>query len=417
MRDRTLFFFIAVYLAQGLIGVAYEPIYFLQKDVLGLGVRESGLFAAAMTLPFLFKPVLGIITDAFPLGKRRRLPYLFLTALATAAGWGALALLPNYTFLNTVLLLIVVHIGISFVDVLCDGVMVERGKRLKKTGDYQSVQIGTLYLMLFVSGVGGGWLAEHASYRAIFGLTACFPLLILASLWAVEEAPLKEDAQSPKRLAEGLLSLARKPVFWAACAIILLFNFKPYQGTARFYYQADTLGFSKILIGSLTSIDGMSGVAGAGLYWWLLNRKVRLGGRTVTLTTANLVRATVVLGAPLSLVWIGYRTPLTAGIITAVFGFLGVAMRLSLMDLVAQACPEHGEATAFALFMSVFNLAAWSSNTTGAYAYGALGDAYGAHGTMAVLIVFGALCTALCWPLLRYIDGGIPNETENRQSA
>lgn len=406
MRDKTILFFIATYLAQGLIGIAYEPIYYLQKDVLGLGVRESGFFAAAMTLPFLFKPVLGAVSDAFPLGGRRRVPYLLLATLATALGWTALAFTPRYTVFNCVLLLIVVHVGISFVDVLCDGVMVERGKAMKKTGVYQSVQIGTLYLMLVVSGVGGGFLAEHASYKAIFALTACFPLMILFTLWTVDEQPLENDPHTVRRFRDGMLVLFKNPVFWASSAIILLFNFKPYQGTARFFYQNDALGFSKILIGSLTSLDGISGVAGAGLYWWLLDRKIRVGARSIVLTTATLVKATVILGAPLSLLWVGYRTPGTAAVITVLFGFLGVAMRLSLMDLVAQACPKHGEATAFALFMSVFNLAAWGSNTTGAVLYGNLGEHLGAHGAMAALIVFGAACTALCWPFLRYIPAG-----------
>ncbi len=403
MRDKTILFFIATYLAQGLIGIAYEPIYYLQKDVLHLSVQESGYFAAAMTLPFLFKPVLGAISDIFPLGRRRRVPYLIIATLATAIGWAALAGISTYTVFNCVALLIVVHIGISFVDVLCDGIMVERGKRLKKTGDYQSVQIGTLYLMLFISGVGGGLLAEHVSYKIIFGLTACFPLMILATLWTVEESPIEDNSQTAREFFSGMASLLKNRIFWASSAIILLFSFKPYQGTARFFYQSDTLGFQKVLIGSLYSIDGISGVAGAGLYWWLIGKKIRWGSKTITLTTAMLVRATVFLGAPLSLLWIGYRSPLTAGIITALFGFVGVAMRLSLMDLVAQACPAHGEATAFAVFMSVFNLAAWSSNTTGAVLYGHLGESLGAHGAMAILIIIGAACTLLCWPLLRYI--------------
>ena len=48
-RDRLYFFFASVYLAQGLVGVAYEPISFLLKDGLGLGASESASFVAWMT--------------------------------------------------------------------------------------------------------------------------------------------------------------------------------------------------------------------------------------------------------------------------------------------------------------------------------------------------------------------------------
>jgi predicted MFS family arabinose efflux permease len=79
------------------------------------------------------------------------------------------------------------------------------------------------------------------------------------------------------------------------------------------------------------------------------------------------------------------------------------------MDLAAKACPEHGEATTFALYMSVFNLAAWSSNLLGARLYDLLhAGALGPHGAMALLISLSAVCTAACWPLLRWIPVPAP---------
>ena len=111
------------------------------------------------------------------------------------------------------------------------------------------------------------------------------------------------------------------------------------------------------------------------------------------------------IGAPLTLLYWTYRTQTAAVIITALFGILGVAMRLSLMDLAARVCPEYGEATVFAIFLSVFNLAALTSNTLGAKGYDVLSKSpAGPHGAMAILIVVSAVCVAACWPWLKLIS-------------
>jgi len=106
----------------------------------------------------------------------------------------------------------------------------------------------------------------------------------------------------------------------------------------------------------------------------------------------------------LTLLYLFYRGPVTAVVLTAFLGVVNICMRLSLMDLAAKTCPEHGEATAFALFMSVFNLAAWSSNMSGGRIYDLLSPgSLGGHGAMALLIVISAACTLACWPFLRWV--------------
>ncbi|MFC1679862.1 MFS transporter [Elusimicrobiota bacterium] len=409
MKDRLYIFFIATYFAQGMIGIAYVPISYLLKEVLALNAAQSAAFIVWMTLPFLFKPLLGIITDALPLARRRRVPYLLMSAAATTAGWLVLAGMPGYSYWPTLALLTTVNIGIAFADVLCDGVMVEHGKRLRKTGFYQAAQIGTLYATLLATGVGGGWLAAHASYRTVFLLTALFPMIIFASSFVVREEPTAEPERQAQLLRDGVTRLLSQRSFWAACVVILLFNFNPFQGTAFFYYQTDALGFPKLLVGSLTSIEGVAGVAGAALFWRFYNRSVTIAGRAVRLDTGTLIRYSVLTGAPLTLLYLGYRTPATAVALTAFLGVVNVAMRLSLMDLVAKACPEHGEATAFAVFMGVFNLAAWSSNMSGGRLYDTLTvSRLGPHGAMAVLIAISAACTLACWPVLRWLESPQP---------
>ncbi|MBI5244022.1 MAG: MFS transporter [Elusimicrobia bacterium] len=396
-------FFAATYLAEGLIGVAYLPIYYLQKDVLRLSPAQSASFTLVMTLPFLLKPLLGFLTDALPIFGRRRLPYIVLASAMASAGWAALAMLPVYTYSAALFLLSAVNVGISFADVLCDAVMVEFGKRMERTGSYQAVQIGVLYASLLASGLGGGWLAEHASYPAVFGLTACFPALILLSALRVPEEPAEGVPAQARKAVGSLGGLFASRSFWSCCLVIFLFSFNPFLGTAQFYYQSGPLKFSKVFIGLLTSLAGACGVLGAAAFWAVCNRRLRLFGREVVLDTSSLLRGCVAFGAPLTLLYWAYLGPWSAAVITAVFGVAGVFMRLALMDVVAKLSPAYGEATAFALFMAVFNLSAVASNTVGGWLYDLF--ARGGHEAAAVncLAAMAALCTLACWPLLRFI--------------
>ena len=396
-------FFAATYLAQGLIGAAYLPIAYLQKDILHLSAAQSASFTLVMTLPFLLKPLLGLLTDALPVFGRRRVPYVVAASLLACAGWAALAALPAYSYAPTLLLLTGVNVGIALADVVCDAVMVEFGKMSERTGKFQAVQIGVLYASLFASGLGGGWLAEHASYKAVFGLTAVFPLLILVSGLRVPEGRAACASAQAREAVSSLGALLRGRGFWCCCLVIFLFNFNPFLGTAQFYYQSGPLGFSKLYVGMLTSLAGLCGALGAAAFWGAYNRRLRLFGRGLLLDTSALMRGSVVCGAPLALLYIAYLGPWSAAVLTAFFGLAGVFMRLALMDVVAKLSPAHSEATAFALFMAVFNFSALASNTVGGWLYGLWGRGGHEFAAMSALIALAAACTLACWPLLRWI--------------
>lgn len=393
-RERRLYaFFAACYLAQGLGGIAYEPVGYLMKDVLGLGPGAAAAMVAWTTLPLTLKPLFGLLTDLLPWAGRRRAPHLVAVSLLTTAAWAALALSGGYRYGPVLLLLTLVNVGYVLSDVVCDGVMVERGREKGASGPYQAVQIGTLYLTMTVTGLGGGWLAAHASYRTVFLLAAAFPVLsALAARW-IDEPGVGGVPETAARGARGLLALARSRRAWAVAAAIFLLGFTPFLGTAQFYYQSEALGLSPVFIGALSTLSGVAGVAGAGLFARL---SARAGG------AERVARWSVPAAAALSLLNVFYlgRWPVAA--LTVLFSLAGVAFRLAWMDLAARASPEGAEATAFAAFMAVFNLTAAASNTAGGVLYERLAAAHGAYPAMLLLTAIGTAATLLAWPLLRW---------------
>ncbi|MDD5656287.1 MAG: MFS transporter [Elusimicrobia bacterium] len=403
--DRLYLFCAVNYFAQGMAGIVYEPLNYRLKDGLKLSAGQTAVFVAWMTAPFLIKPLFGLLADLLP----RRRARLAAGAAVGAAGWLALAAAPVPGYGLLLALLILVNCSVAFCDVTCDGVMVEKGKLAGKTGTYQAVQIGTLYATLLLTGVGGGWLAARVDVRAVFALAAVFPLLVAGSAFLVKAAPA---APAPAAVPGALRGLVRSRRFWALCLMIFLWNFYPFLGTAQFYFQSETLHMGPLYIGLLSTLGGAAGVAGAAFF----GSTVRRWG------TERFLRAGVLVSAATGLLYLLYRGSVSAALLTVFFGALGVVFRLALMDLAARSCPKGAEATAFAVYMAVFNFAALASNAAGGRIYDLLREGFapgpaGAYRAAAALILTGSLCTLSCWWLLPAALGSALPERRSLPSA
>ncbi|HEX4047005.1 MAG TPA: MFS transporter [Elusimicrobiota bacterium] len=297
-RERRLYgFFAVVYFAEGMAGLAYEPVDYLLKDVMHLGAGQAALFVTWMTLPLTIKPLFGLLTDMLPWAGKRRKPHMIGVSLLTSVGWGLLAFLKGYSYGPSLAILMLINVGFVLSDIVCDGVMVERGQETGKTGPYQAVQIGTLYATLILTGLGGGWLAAHASYKSIFLLAAVFPLMALASSVWIDEPEVGSVDETAARGWGGIKTLVRDPRAWAIAAAIFLWDFCPFLGTAQFYYQSVALKLSPVFIGALSTAGGFAGVAGAALFGRLSSRP---GG------TPRLARWSVSVGGALTLLYVFY---------------------------------------------------------------------------------------------------------------
>jgi predicted MFS family arabinose efflux permease len=393
-RERRLYYFFAVtYFAEGMAGLAYEPVDYLLKDVLHLGAGQAALFITWMTLPLTIKPLFGLLTDLLPWAGKRRKPHMIGVTLLTSVGWGLLAFMKGYRYGPALAILILINVGFVLSDIVCDGVMVERGKEAGKTGPYQAVQIGTLYATLILTGLGGGWLAAHASYKQIFLLAAVFPVMAALSAVWIDEPPVGTVSETAARGLNGIKALIRDPRAWAVAAAIFLWDFCPFLGTAQFYYQSAALKLSPVFIGGLSTAGGFAGVAGAAIFGKI---SAKSGG------TERLARWSVSVGGALTLLYVFYVGAWSTMLLTVLFSLTGVIFRLAWMDLAARACPKGAEATAFAAFMAVFNIAAAASNGVGGAWYESLSTAYSPYTAMVILSGVGTACTFACWPLLRF---------------
>src|SRR5271169_150096 len=88
--DRLLVFFALVYVVQGvgqIVGLIAQPLNYFLKEVHGWTPFQVTAFLTVFNLPWIIKPVYGLISDFVPLFGYRRKSYLLLVNVAAIIGF------------------------------------------------------------------------------------------------------------------------------------------------------------------------------------------------------------------------------------------------------------------------------------------------------------------------------------------
>ncbi|HEX3177668.1 MAG TPA: MFS transporter [Methylomirabilota bacterium] len=393
---RLAVLFAVVYFSQGMYHVADQVLTLTLKERLGLSASQVGAFGTITLVPWVIKPLYGIVSDAFPLFGRRRKSYFVITcALATAACLGLAAATPTYGALAA--LLTVMGLGFAFTDVLTDAMMVENGKPLRLTGAFQSVQWAAINGATILVGLVGGYLAERRNLGGAFLVAACFPFIALVMGAAfIHEPPAKSQREEFREAWTGIKRALRDRNLWVVAGFIFFWTFSPSIGIPLFYYQTDTLKFSQQFIGLLGSLTAGAAIVGAAVYAPLSRRA----------SLHRLILFSIAVSVIGTLAYLLYNDWRSALVIDTVFGGVGMITQLAFLDLAAKACPKHAEGTFFALLMSVYNLGVQGSQVTGGYLFDVIG--------YTPLVLISAIMTGVTYLLLPLVN--IP-EIERRARA
>jgi MFS family permease len=360
---RLALLFAVVYFAQGMWYLPNQTITVVFKDA-GYTIARITNFFVIAGLPWLIKPLYGLLSDFYPIFGRRRVSYLVLTS-STAAFGGFLAAASGSTDYFTLLVLFTtMGFGLAFTDVLADAVMVERGRQHGLTGAFQSVQWASIYTSSMLVGLIGGWMAQRRTLFAAFFLAGCFPVitLIMTASFVREPTAHRDRAALLQRVAAVRAALRGREV-WLVASFIFFFTFSPSFGPGFLFYQTDRLGFSQQFIGVLNALQSFGSVLGA-LTYGPLSRRWPLR-RTINVSIA--------FSAAWTLVYLLYRGPWSGAAIDFTYGWVYMVTTLALLDLAARVCPTHIEGAFFALLMSVYNAGIQVSQWTGGHLWDSVG--------------------------------------------
>jgi predicted MFS family arabinose efflux permease len=296
-----------------------------------------------------------MFTDAIPLMGTRRRHYLLLGVGGGGLFWLLLGIVPQtyhallvtYTFFYVTVVLTSTSLG---------GRMVEVSREYLAAGRLTAQRIGTFKIAAVTGGIVGGWLASKA-----FGLTTGISASLHFMLFAFLYRRMKEPPTARKttvflgEVSEVFRKLIGSKVLMSAAGMVILIAASPGFGTPLFFYQTNSLHFSKPFVGFLTSWNAAFGIVGAWIYYLTCRR----------LPVQVLLYTCVVVHALGTITFLSYHSHTSSIVITALAGISGTMAMLPVYDLAARATPAGAEAIGYAVMMSVWNFTNAFSDWTG----------------------------------------------------
>ena len=390
-------------LITAILGVfAGEKVTFLLKEQLHLSASTVTNLNLLIKFPAYCQPFMGACTDLYPLFGSRRRSYFALAALVCSAAFLALALQLPYALVTTVCCLLIATSGTVLLGVLINAVAVAQGNRLGNFKRIQTLlQMLPLILTAAFAGRAGGFVTEHWSYRAAFGMAAVVALGYLALLPLLDEPA----ASAAVVVATGLEAKRRKARerwerqallrrtladrrLWAVTAFVCYVGFTPSPDTARPYFFTDALHFSKQFVGDLSGWGAAGAILGILVMQFSPRQQSlrRLAIQTAILSTVSYVPLLIIHDA------------LSARIGMLTYQLLLNASIFVYICMWARACPKGFEAVVYGALASAQALFYYICDWLGTHMYDWFGPK--SHHTIAQGWYWTVVaCILLCLPL------------------
>jgi MFS family permease len=394
--SRLMLFFAIVYAVEGVgqvkAGVMWQPLTHYLKETQDWNPVRIAASLAVLDVPWVVKPLYGIISDFLPIFGYRRRSYLLLANVGAIAAflWTTQVLAPA----AIVFTLTLTAIAMAVSSTVCGALLVESGQKHQASGAFVNQQWLWFNIAVVVASLVGGELIEVLSAAGALHTAAAIasvaPIAVAVSSTAlIDERRSRMNVAELRRALRGFLEALRSRTLWLIAAFLFCYYFSPGFGTPLYFHMTDHLRFSQRTIGMLASVGGLGWIAGGLIYRYLLSH----------LTTRALLNLSILAGTLVTLAYLGLVDEASAVAISFVSGIAGMIAVIATLTLAADHCPERSEGFAFAALMSVINLANPVSDTTGAFLY-----QYLFHQALTPLIVVSAAFTAFIFVLVPLLD-------------
>lgn len=353
---RLIALFALAYFAQGLGqagGLISQPLSYYLKTGLGLSAADVSNYLAILSIPWMIKPLYGLLSDYIPLLGYRRRSWLMLVNLIAASGFLWLSGLLDVG--TIVAALVLTAFGTAFSDVIIDALVVENGNRTGQTARFQGMQWIAFRVAAILTALTGGYLASvfepATSLHVAATITMLAPISVMTmAYFVVHEEPVEIDMAELRATTRSTLAALKTPTLYISAAFIALWCFSPAFGTPMYYHMTDVLQFEQQYIGQLTALTSVGGLIGAIAYTRLLaNRTVAFRATFAVIAAACAMLSFHLIAQP------GEHAAQIAPVLNVVSGaFMQIGL-LNVLVIAALACPPRAEAFTFAAMMSLYN--------------------------------------------------------------
>ncbi|CAN1121433.1 Probable folate-biopterin transporter 3 [Linum perenne] len=356
---------IVVYgISQGFgVGLVRVSTQYYMKDDQKLQPSEAQLFFGLLQLPWIVKPLWGLLTDTLPVLGYRRRPYFIFAGFLTAISMLVVSLQPDLSLAFAMLSLMSGSTGMAISDVTIDACVTQSiGNHPSLAGDMQSLcgissSIGSL-----VGFSLSGFLVHLVGAKGVFGFLS-FPagLVIMVGVMLresnVQRFVYRGVHEKFLDAGKAMWRTLKCREVWRPCLFMFLsicVSLHIHEG--MFYWYTDAEGgpsFSQEVVGSIFSFGAIGSLSGVLLYQnFLKNHPLRdiVFWSQLLFSISGLLDLMLVLRINLKL---GLPDYFFVVIDEAVSRMIGRVKWMPLLVLSSKLCPPGIEGTFFALLMSI----------------------------------------------------------------
>ncbi len=363
--NRLLIFFALVYVVEGvgqIVGLISQPLNYYLKQALGWTPIQVTAFITVFNLPWVIKPLYGLVSDFVPLFGYRRKSYLIIANVVAIGGYFWVTRLTAPSDLLIALSLTAYAMAIS--STLCGAVLVENGQRLHESGTFVNQQWLWFNIAAMAAAILGGELVQHLAPAQALHTAALIVglapfLVIFGTLFLIDEKRSPINVAGMKSTLHGLVAAFRRRELLIVAAFIFLYYFSPGLATPLYYHMTDELKFSQAYIGILSSTASAGWIVGALLYRRFLE----------DLSMKKLLNLSIACGTIATLSYLLLASEASAAVINFCAGFSAMLATVATVTLAADYCPPRAEGFSFAVLMSVINLSNTLADNIGSYLY------------------------------------------------
>lgn len=361
---RLILFFAIVNLADGLgdaNGLIQQPLSYYLKSVYGWAPDRITQYLSALMIPWLIRPLYGLLSDFLPVFGYRRKSYLIL-----ANGLAALAYfwLTGLSEPGEILLaLMLISFGMAVSSTVSGALTIESGKG-GMSGVFLNQQWMWYSVAAAATSMAGGWLAQvfapdKAFHVSAFVVSFAPLVVVVGAWWLIDEPRSKVDLATLRSDGSKLKQAFSSRTFWVVSAFLFFYNLHPAFYTPLYYHMTDELNFRQDFIGFLHAVWYLGAIAGTVGYSWLSKR----------FELAGLLRIGVVLATLGTLSYLFLQGSVSAILVNLFAGAVSSAATVASLTLAADYCPEGSEGFTYSLWMSIGTLAGQVSSNFGSLLY------------------------------------------------
>jgi hypothetical protein len=366
----------------GISTLADIAVQYYLKDNLKLQPGSYSRTQSITFIPWMLKPLFGLLSDMCPILGYRRKTYLLLCGLLDIVSWLIMAYCVNNIWTAT-LALFFVNTALAFSSVIGEAIVVELSQvDLNSTNSSNTAKdnISSYFILKNIGVLGSsylkGYLVDIISLRSVFLIASMTPLLlILAGFMMYEdEITVKKDeemkkmntpeAENPTLFKEQPIDrmlhkeflnfILQKQIFLPLLFIVLLMSTPAYDDPL-FYFLTEELHFNGNILGLMSFASAITAIIAI----WTYKRFFKHVAFKKVCMTGNLLYALFGFSASLLVsrlnTKIGISDYALAIFSSSACNMLGEFISMPILSLAAILCPKDLEATVYSVFMSAMN--------------------------------------------------------------